>query len=222
MLRRGNLRFRRRFKCVMDIFGLIRIGRVPRDEAVMTAKLYPEYSIGRGTYGSPSIQTLGRGATVRIGSFCSFADGVKIFLCVDHRSDWVTTYPFSVLWPDCQHLKGHPTSKGDVEIGNDVWVGDGAAILSGVTIGTGAVIGCRAVVTKDVPPYAIAAGNPAKVGRFRFDAAIIDRLLASHWWDLPENRIKELAPLLLSNQIEKFLAAVETPSKPVLAVLESK
>ncbi|HEX5127349.1 MAG TPA: CatB-related O-acetyltransferase, partial [Rhodocyclaceae bacterium] len=128
---------------------------------------YPQYSIGRGTYGDDLlVRNWNEGTTLRIGNYCSIAAGVKIYLGGEHRTDWVTTYPFSALWPEAAHIEGHPRSKGDVTIGNDVWIGTEAMILSGVTIGDGAVIGARAVVSRDVPPYAIVAGNPASVVRY--------------------------------------------------------
>lgn len=171
---------------------------------------YPQYEIGRGTYGS-DLRILRRkdGATLKIGAYCSIAAGVQIFLGGEHRVDWVTTFPFNVLWTSAKHIKGHPKTKGNVEIGNDVWIGREALILSGVRIGDGAVIGVRSVVTKDIPPYAIAAGNPAQVIRKRFDDMTIQRLLNLKWWDWDEARIEKALPLLLSDDISTFLSAME-------------
>ena len=129
----------------------------------------------------------------------------------EHRPDWVTTYPFNILWPECNNFSGHPATKGNVIIGNDVWVGYGATILSGVSIGTGAIIGAKSVVTANVPPYAIVAGNPARVLRSRFSETIITRLIASKWWELPRERLLMLMPILLSNRVEDFLLTVEKP-----------
>jgi len=170
---------------------------------------YPQYEIGRGTYGKPQISSWGEGATLRIGAFCSIASGVNIYLGGEHRIDWVTTYPFSVLWKAAKHIKGHPKTKGDVIIGNDVWIGAGAVILSGVTVGDGAVIGTNAVVTKNVPPYAIVAGNPARIAKKRFDEETIYHLLKIRWWEWGDNRIEKFLPLLLDNNIEKFLRVAE-------------
>ncbi len=165
---------------------------------------------GRGSYGEPAVGSWGEGTKVKIGNFCSIAQGVSILLGGGHRTDWVTTYPFSVLWPSVAgHIPGHPSTKGDVIIGNDVWIGTGALILSGVTIGDGVVIGAHAVVAKDVPAYAIAVGNPAKVVKFRFDEATIEKLLAIAWWNWPDEKIASAVELMLSNDINEFIKQYE-------------
>lgn len=173
----------------------------------LTKDLYPQYKIGRYTYGNPQVLSWGEGATLVIGSFCSIATGVKIFLGGDHRSDWVTTYPFPALWKSAKDIKGHPHSKGNVIIGNDVWLGADSSILSGVAIGSGAVIGSRSVVVQDVPPYAIVFGNPAKVLRFRFNGSTIGELLGIAWWEWEDEKIEKYLPLLLSSDIGKFIRA---------------
>lgn len=173
------------------------------------AEMYPEYSIGKWSYGNPSIFNRNEGTVFKIGAFCSIASGVKIFLGGEHRTDWITTYPFNILWKKAKHIKGHPRSKGDVVIGNDVWIGRDAVILSGVTVGDGAVIGARALVTKNVPPYSIVAGNPARVIRKRFDEATVERLLELKWWEREDEEIEQLLPLLLSADPEAFLITAE-------------
>jgi chloramphenicol O-acetyltransferase type B len=172
-------------------------------------KRYPQYQIGRGTYGDPDIVSLGEGAVLRIGAYCSIAGGVKIFLVGDHRTDWVTTYPFSVFCKSVRSIPGHPRTKGDVIIGNDVWIGTDATILSGVTVGDGAVVGYGSVVTHDVPPYGIVAGNPARMVRKRFNEPTITRLLRIRWWAWDEKKLERFLPLLLSSNIEAFLKAAE-------------
>lgn len=169
---------------------------------------YPQHVIGTGSYGSLEIKSWGEGAKLTIGAYCSFADGVTVLLGGEHRSDWLTTYPFNVLWGDCESNIGHPITKGDVIIGHDVWIGTDALILSGVTIGTGAIIGARAVVTKDVPPYAIVAGNPSRVIRRRFDDETIAKLLQIAWWGWSPGKIHNALTLLQSNRTQEFFMAV--------------
>lgn len=167
---------------------------------------YSNYQIGRGTYGSPSVPSWGEEATLKIGAFCAIAAGVVIFLGGEHRSDWVTTYPFSALWPSAANIKGHPGTKGTVTIGNDVWIGYGVTILSGVTVGDGAVLGAHCVVAQDVRPYEIVAGNPAKHIRFRFSPETIAALEKIAWWNWPDQQIEEALPLLLSGDVPAFIA----------------
>jgi hypothetical protein len=121
----------------------------------------------------------------------------------------VTAYPFTSFHPNARDIPGSPFGKGDVVIGSDCWIGAGSAILSGVTIGDGAVVAARAVVAKNVPPYAVVAGNPAKVVRFRFGNETIARLLDVRWWNLPRSVVDHLVPLLSSSDLESFLSAAE-------------
>lgn len=102
-------------------------------------------------------------------------------------------------------MPGHPTTRGDVVIGNDVWLGYKFTVMSGVTIGHGAIVAAGAIVTKDVPPYAIVGGIPAQVIRYRFDKKQIDDLLSIAWWDWDEEKIHNAMPLLLSRDIEEFI-----------------
>ena len=174
---------------------------------------FPDYQFGRGTYSFDlQVHAWGNNTVLRIGAFCSIASGVQIFLGGEHRIDWVTTYPFSEFWEAGKQIIGHPHTKGDVTIGNDVWIGSEAVILSGVTIGDGAVIGARAVVAKDIPPYAIAVGNPARIIRKRFDDETIQKLLEIKWWDWDENKIERFLPKLLNHKTKDFIAVTEINS----------
>lgn len=167
---------------------------------------YPQYDIGRHSYGNPVIRSWNEGSTLKMGAFCSIAKGVKIFLGGEHRIDWVTTYPFSALWDCARDISGHPRTKGDVNIGNDVWIGADSLIMSGVTIGDGAVIGAGSVVTKNIDPYTIWAGNPATFIRNRFDEKIIEELLQLRWWNLDDYEIKQILPLMLNDDIKSFIS----------------
>ena len=175
----------------------------------MLAGRFPRFDIGHGSYGGLNVLEFGEETTLKLGAYCSIADGVQIFLGGGHRTDWVTTYPFSALDQRFATIAGHPISRGDVCIGNDVWIGREAVIMSGVTVGDGAVIGARAVVGRDVPPYAIVVGNPAAVIRYRFPAETIERLLAVAWWNWSAERVDAAVPYLLSREIADFLDAAE-------------
>ncbi len=165
--------------------------------------------VGEFTYGVPEIWMWNDNEQVSIGKFCSISSNVRIFGGGEHRLDWVTTYPFNVFFQEYSSITGHPSSKGKVRIGNDVWIGFGATVLSGVTVGDGAVIGNGSIVTKDVPPYAIVAGNPAKILKHRFDEGIIDKLLEIRWWDWEYEDIYRAIPLLQSGKLEKVFELYE-------------
>lgn len=165
---------------------------------------YMEYQIGDWTYGDPRILSWGEGSKLIIGRYCSLAS-CTILLGGEHHTDWVTTYPFNIMFEEGHQYIGHPRTKGDVVIGNDVWIGHEALILSGVRIGDGAVIAARSVVTKDVAPYAIVAGNPAHLVKFRFAHEVIQSLREIAWWNWPAAKVKDALPLLLSVQIEEFI-----------------
>ena len=167
---------------------------------------YANYDVGEWSYGKPKIIAFEDRSFLRIGKFCSFSDDVTILLGGEHNLTWISTYPFSEFFASAQAYPGHPRSKGNIVIGHDVWVGTGAIILSGVSIGNGAVIGARSVVTSDVPPYSITAGNPARHLRYRFPQDVRDRLEALAWWDWPREKIEQAIPLLMSGNIDQFFS----------------
>ena len=170
-------------------------------------KKFPNYQIGRGTSDvNLRIHTFGSSANLIIGSFCSIAPDVQILLGGEHKIKWITTYPFNIF-RNIEEITGHPATKGDVNIGNDVWIGMDSLILSGVNIGDGAIVGARTIVTKDIPPYAIVAGNPARIIRKRFDDEIINQLLQIKWWDWDDDKIEKFIPLLLNENIVNFVQA---------------
>lgn len=157
--------------------------------------------VGRFTYGAEKmrVKDWGEGAKLKIGSFCSISSELTVFLGGNHRIDWISTFPFGHIFTEelgGTNIKGHPQSNGDVIIGNDVWIGHGVTILSGVKIGDGAVIAANSNVVKDVEPYSIIGGNPAKKIKMRFDADIIDALLELRWWDLELSQIIEIQETL--------------------------
>ena len=142
-----------------------------------------------------------------IGKFCMIAsDVIFIMNGANHLSDAITTFPFAIFgedWSTAMEGKTYPT-KGDTIIGNDVWIGYGATIMPGVTIGDGAIIATKSVVTKDVEPYAIVGGNPAKEIKKRFSEEEITNLLEIQW-DWPIEKITENVQNLTGNVIELSL-----------------
>ena len=163
--------------------------------------------MGFGSYGNPEVKQWPgeRGATV--GRFCSIADGVVIFCGGNHHADWVTTYPFPERYEGARAIvPASNVSRGGVVIDHDVWIGRDAVILSGVHIYSGAVIGARSVVTRDVGPYEVWAGNPARFRRRRFPPEQIAALLRIAWWNWTEAEIAEAWPLLLSEDVAAFIA----------------
>lgn len=144
-----------------------------------------------------------------IGKFCSIACGAKFpFNSANHSLTSLSTYPFPIFFEEWGLERAQVARawdhKGDIVIGNDVWIGYEAVILAGVTIGDGAMIGTRAVVTKDVPPYTIVGGVPAKPIRKRFPDDTIAALLALRWWDWPEERIAAHLDAIQSGQIDQI------------------
>lgn len=142
-----------------------------------------------------------------IGKFCSIACGAKfIFNCANHTLRSLSTYTFPLFFEEWDLSKSEIASawdnKGDIIIGNDVWIGYDAVIMAGVTIGDGAIIGARAVVTKDVAPYSIVGGVPAREIRKRFAPEVIARLRELQWWNWPEERIRKAILAIQAGDIE--------------------
>jgi acetyltransferase-like isoleucine patch superfamily enzyme len=162
-----------------------------------------KYKIGDFTYGQPLVIFENDESNLIIGKYCSISQNVTIFLGGNHRLDWNTTYPFnslSMYFPFAQDIKGHPQTKGDVIIGNDVWIGNNATILSGVHIADGAVIGANSLVTKNIGPYEIWGGNPARLIRKRFSQEKINDLLKIQWWNWPLEKVGEKINVLCGTE----------------------
>jgi len=156
-----------------------------------------------------TVKSWGEGARYKVGKFCSISDNLTLFLGGNHRHDWISTYPFMSYpetFPEARDIQGHPATKGNIIIGNDVWIGTGVTIMSGVTIGDGAVIAAYSIVTKNVPPYTIVGGNPAKFIRSRFEPTVIARLLELQWWNWPLAKIRRNVHLLCSSSTHSFIA----------------
>ena len=145
-----------------------------------------------------------------IGKYCSIACGTKfLFNCANHTLKSLSTYTFPLFYEEWGLEKSDVAAawdnKGDILIGNDVWIGYEAVIMAGVHIGDGAIIAARAVVTKDVPPYTIVGGTPAKEIRKRFDDATIQRLLSLKWWDWPVNKIRQCLPYIAEGNLNELI-----------------
>jgi acetyltransferase-like isoleucine patch superfamily enzyme len=170
-------------------------------------------TIGRWSHGYENIKWWGGTSRLKIGSFCSIAEGVTFLLGGEHFTDRISTFQFTGGWfreaygvdPEI----GPPDfTRGDINVGNDVWLGTGVTVMSGVTIGDGAIVGAGAIVTKDIPPYTVAVGTPAKPIRKRFSDSQISALLEARWWDLPDEEIAKLSALLYGDNVDALIAAV--------------
>ncbi len=182
---------------------------------------YMKFVCGDYTYGAPKLLTTKEDAPrlLSIGNYCSIADEVAIFVgrFGIHKTSTLTTFPLgmSLEGHDLKALGGYNSQKLpenlDVVIGNDVWIGYRAIIMAGVTIGTGAVIGAGAIVTRDVAPYSVVVGSPAKHIKFRHDERIRQALLESKWWEYTPTELGELlGSVTLSNDMEKIVSILTT------------
>ena len=149
------------------------------------------------------------GDKLRIGKFCSIACRAKfLFNSANHTLRSLSTYPFPIFYEEWglegKDIRQAWDNKGDIVIGNDVWIGYQAVILAGVTVGDGAIIGSRAVVTRDVPPYTIVGGVPAKPIRKRFDEDTIARLQALRWWDWDQETIRRAIPAIQAGRLSEL------------------
>jgi acetyltransferase-like isoleucine patch superfamily enzyme len=170
-------------------------------------RAYPQKNIefGAFTYGKPDVKIWNNQLSLKIGKFCSIAQGVKIFLGGEHEKDWMTTYKFYRFLNFCKDKSNEETRKGaNVVIGNDVWIGSDATIMSGVVVGNGCVIAANSLVTlnKQLPDYSIWGGVPAKQIGMRFPDETITKLRKIKWWDWPDAKLCDAMPLLLSRDID--------------------
>ena len=154
---------------------------------------------GKHSYGEPIVR--GDISNVYIGNYTSIAQGVVFDCGFHHNTDFISTFPFNAIF-NRPEITTHPKTKGDIIIGSDVWIGEGSMIMGGVTIGDGAVIGARSVVTRDVMPFHIVAGSPAKHKKFRH---IAYQVSYTKWWEWEDEKVKEFIPYLMSNNVEQFL-----------------
>lgn len=174
-----------------------------------------KFQIGDHTYiNGLTIYSWGELSTISIGKYCSIADEVSFIAGGEHHKDWVSTFPFSDRWRLNIKVPNEVLTKGNIAIGHDVWIGNGVTVLSGVTIGNGAIIGANAVVAKDIPPYAIVVGNPAKVIKYRFSQKVVLALLRIEWWNWAEEEI--IAAQLLFSDTEEFVKKFDQVNSSIL------
>jgi hypothetical protein len=164
-------------------------------------------TIGQHTYGIPVIKTYDHDTTrLIVGSYSALSEEAIVMLGGEHAIDRVTTFPLRMrLKLPGAGQDGIPVPTGDTVIGSDVWLTMRTFVRSGVTIGDGAIVASGAVVNKDVPPFAIVGGNPAKVIRYRFTPEQIEALLQIRWWDWPDALVVEATPLLSGTDIDAFI-----------------
>lgn len=169
---------------------------------------------------SGSLEYGGDNCHVLIGRYSSLAHDLRFIVGLNHNGNYISTYPFEeIFYNDEDNLINHylEANHYQIIIGNDVWIGANVTILGGVRIGNGAIIGAGAVVAKDVPPYAVVVGNPAKVIKYRFDEKTIDNLQKIKWWNWSDDKVKENIDLIKEPQ--KFLAKYTPPKSPQSAVV---
>lgn len=159
--------------------------------------------LGHRSYGTPIVR--GDISDVYVGKYCSIAQNVIVDCGFHHNTDFATTYPLNVFFDELKHITGHPKSKGDICIGNDVWIAEGTIIMGGITIGDGAVVGAGSIVTRNVNPYEVVVGNPAKYKKHRIPICYIGKMLNLKWWDWEEEKIIRNGELLMSNNIQKLI-----------------
>lgn len=180
-----------------ELVYLIKLNRFKRvwrkknkDNGTIPMSFFPQdlVSVGKMSYGELNVVTFNNKTRLKIGAYCSIAQHVTFMLDVEHRIDTMSSYPFKAK---SLNLGDEAFSKGNIIVDDDVWIGYGATIMSGVHIGQGAVIAAGAVVTKDVPPYAVVGGGPARVIKYRFSQELIDELLRIDYSKLTDDMIKE-------------------------------
>jgi lipopolysaccharide transport system ATP-binding protein len=168
--------------------------------------------VGKWSYGNPKIYRWNWKNKIFIGNFCSLGPEIKIIIGGNHRIDWVSTSPlpadtfnFKDTFLNAQKIKNFNYSKGDLHIENDVWIGAFSIIFSGVRLGNGSVVAAGSVVTKDVEPYTVVGGNPAKFIKKRFTSKQINFLNGSKWWELEDKKIDLLSKYLLNENVDLFI-----------------
>lgn len=185
---------------------------------------YPIVTLGEGSYivGAKLAYDDAEKAHILVGRYSSLAHDLTFNIGINHNYHRVSSYPFENIdiWRDYCALGGNDCNHNQIIIGHDVWIGAGATIMSGVRIGNGAVVGASATVAKDIPPYAIVVGNPARVIKYRFTEDVIAKLQAIKWWEWPVERIREALPLMRDTEefINKYQVALKISASTEISV----
>lgn len=193
---------------VTRVLGIVR-GRLRKflwRRAEEKLRRLPGLRVGRYSYGI-SVRNLfecSAKAPLTVGSFCSIAEDVMFMCRANHPLDRTSTFPLEVAVTRTKPSRSDLVSSGPIVLGNDVWIGLRAVVMSGVNIGDGAVVAAGSIVTKDVPPYAIVGGSPAKILKYRFPPGVIEELLRVKWWDWPDEKIRAETSLI-AGPIDVFL-----------------
>lgn len=199
---------------------VFKMNRSPRDKKLFHKETMNVFTLGRGSYtGNFDVSVVFGEMNVLGGRFCSLAGNIHFSMGGNHSMQSITTSPldvnvvvkdiFGTVRPDLKPILNVRKQHRQIIFGHDVWISQSATIMGGVKIGNGAVIGANAVVAKDIPPYAITVGNPARVIKYRFGAETIKKFLAVKWWNWSLEKIADNFPLL--NDVEKFLATHYSP-----------
>ena len=183
----------------------VSFGRIAKRASWFISRKNRNIQIGEFSYGTPTVHMYTDKHRLVIGKFCSFGPNVQIIVDMNHRTDWISAYPFGEIMPGLARNPGHPTGRGDMVVGNDVWIGYDVLIVPGVQIGDGAVIAAGSVVTKSVDDYEIVGGNPARHIRYRFNDQQISALKRIKWWDWPIEKVKANYQLLQSSNVDEFI-----------------
>jgi virginiamycin A acetyltransferase len=174
--------------------------------------------------------TLRKSAGSRIGNFCSISSGLRFTFLDKHNYHWGSTYPFYAFYDAWKYDVPPNYIKGEFDVStfeanpiiieNDVWIASNVTVKEGVTIGNGAVVAMESLVTKDVPPYAVVGGCPAKIIKYRFEPEQIEELLKIAWWNWTDEKIRQFVPLLMSEDIDAFIRAAKESNAPTTEIDE--
>jgi acetyltransferase-like isoleucine patch superfamily enzyme len=165
-------------------------------------------SWGEGSYGIPVINSYDKKSTVSVGKYVSIASNVSFLLGAHHKRGLITTFPIDRI--NSYKKTSDANERGNITIGSDVWIGYGATVIGPVSIGDGAIIGAHALVVRDVPPYAVVGGVPAKILKYRFTEEQIQKLLTIKWWNWGNKTVQTREVDIYSDNIDEFISKYQS------------